>query len=69
MGSASTTSPFHLPLTEVLCQTSPVKNLSVTICLTIALLLGSAGMSWSADFQKGLDANGYDNGYVNSVEI
>ncbi len=26
------------------------------LCLTIAVLLGSAGEGWSADFQKGLDA-------------
>ena len=31
-----------------------MKNLTATICLTIALLLGSAGVSWSQDFQKGL---------------
>jgi hypothetical protein len=37
-----------------------MKNLTVTICLTIAVLLGSVGMSWSADFQKGFDA--YDRG-------
>jgi hypothetical protein len=33
-----------------------MKNLTVTICLTLAVLLGSAGMSWSANFQKGLTA-------------
>jgi TPR repeat protein len=33
-----------------------MKNLTVTICLTISVLLGSAGVSWSADFQKGLTA-------------
>jgi len=33
-----------------------MRNLTATICLTIALLLGSAGVSWSADFQKGLTA-------------
>ena len=27
-----------------------------TLCLTLTLLFGSAGMSWSADFQKGLTA-------------
>ena len=31
-----------------------------TICLTLAALLGSAGMSWGADFQKGQAA--YQNG-------
>jgi TPR repeat protein len=37
-----------------------MRNLTATICLTLAMLLGSAGMSWSADFQKGLTA--YDSG-------
>ena len=31
-------------------------NLTATLCLTLAVLLGSAGLSWSADFQKGLTA-------------
>ena len=30
-----------------------MKNLTATICLAITVLLGSAGVSWSADFQKG----------------
>ena len=34
-----------------------MKRLTATICLTIAVLLGSVGMSWSADFQKGVAAN------------
>jgi hypothetical protein len=33
-----------------------MKNLTAAICLTIAVLLGSAGVSWGADFQKGLTA-------------
>ena len=33
-----------------------MRNLAATVCLTIAVLPGSAGMSWGADFQKGLDA-------------
>ena len=33
-----------------------MRNLIATLCLTVAVLLGSAGMSWSADFQKGFDA-------------
>jgi len=37
-----------------------MKNVTATIYLTIALLLGSAGMSWGADFQKGLAA--YESG-------
>ena len=37
-----------------------MRNLTATICLTLALLLGSAGISWSADFQKGVTA--YESG-------
>ena len=33
-----------------------MRNLTATLCLTIAVLLGSAGMCWSADFLKGLTA-------------
>ena len=33
-----------------------MKRLTATLCLTVAVLLGSAGMSWSADFYKGLAA-------------
>ena len=33
-----------------------MKNLTATICLTIAVLLGSVGVSWSADWNKGLTA-------------
>jgi hypothetical protein len=33
-----------------------MRNLTATICLTLAVLLGSAGMSLGADFHKGLDA-------------
>jgi hypothetical protein len=38
------------------CQTFHMRNLTATICLTIAVLFGSAGVSWSQDFQKGLAA-------------
>ena len=30
-----------------------MKKLTATICLTLAVLLGSVGVSWSADFDKG----------------
>ncbi len=33
-----------------------MRNLTATICLAVAVLLGSAGVSWSQDFQKGLTA-------------
>jgi len=37
-----------------------MRNLTATICLAVALLFGSAGVSWSQDFQKGAAA--YDSG-------
>jgi len=33
-----------------------MKKLTAILCLTLAVLLGSLGVSWSADLQKGLDA-------------
>jgi len=33
-----------------------MRNLSTILCITIAMLLGSIGMSWSANFQKGRNA-------------
>jgi hypothetical protein len=29
-----------------------MRNLTATLCLTIAVLLGSAGVTWSANFQN-----------------
>ena len=37
-----------------------MRKLTATLCLTLALILGSLGVSWSADFQKGLTA--YESG-------
>ena len=33
-----------------------MKNLTRTICLTLAVLLGSVGTSWGADYDKGYSA-------------
>jgi len=44
MGTETTHSPFSLPISDILCQTSLMKNLTAAICLTIAVLLGSAGV-------------------------
>jgi hypothetical protein len=33
-----------------------MRHLTATLCLTLAVLLGSVGTSWRADFQKGLAA-------------
>jgi TPR repeat protein len=47
-------------LRHALGHPPPMRNLTATLCLTLAVLLGSAGMSVSQDFQKGVDA--YDTG-------
>ena len=33
-----------------------MKHLTATLCLTIAVLLGSMGVSWSGDYEKGAAA-------------
>ena len=33
-----------------------MKRLTAILCLTIAVLLGSVGVSWSGDFEEGLAA-------------
>ena len=37
-----------------------MKRLIITLCLIISLALGSSGVGWSVDFQKGMEA--YDKG-------
>jgi len=37
-----------------------MRRLITSICMTLAVLLGSGGMPWSADFRKGLAA--YESG-------
>ena len=37
-----------------------MKRLIITLYLTICIALGSFGMGWSGDFQKGMEA--YDKG-------
>jgi len=36
-GSSTRCHPFSLPIPNILCQTSPMKNLTATIFLTIAV--------------------------------
>jgi hypothetical protein len=43
MESETTHTPFSLPIPNVLCQTFPMRNLTATICLTLAVLLGTFG--------------------------
>ena len=45
---------YYIP--QNFCYTFPMKSLIATLCLTIAVILGSMGNSESADFQKGLTA-------------
>ena len=42
--------------THIPCHNPHMRHLTATLCLTLAVFLGSAGVSWSADFQKGLTA-------------
>ena len=42
-----TQTQFYLPIPGILCQTSRMKRLTTTLCLTIAVLLGGAGMSFA----------------------
>jgi hypothetical protein len=44
MGSEITHTPFSLPIPNILCQTFRMRKLTATICLTIAVLVGSAGV-------------------------
>jgi TPR repeat protein len=45
-----------------------MRKLTATLCLTLAVLLGSAGMSASADLQQGYAA--YESGdYVNALHV
>ena len=45
MGSEITHTPISLPTPNILCQTFRMRNLTATLCLTIAVLLGSTGCS------------------------
>jgi TPR repeat protein len=55
-----------LPPHSKLSKSNPMKNLIAIICLTLTVLLGSAGMSASADFQKGLTA-AQSGGYATAL--
>jgi hypothetical protein len=39
--------PFSLSIPNILCQNFHMRNLTATLCLTIAVLLGSAGNAFS----------------------
>ena len=43
--------PHSLPQIKTLCQTFPMRKLTVTLYLTVAVLLGSVGEVWSAEDQ------------------
>jgi hypothetical protein len=53
MGSEITHTPFSLPISDILCQTSRMKNLAATLCLTLAVLLGNTGASFALSECKG----------------
>jgi hypothetical protein len=41
----------------------PMKSLTATLCLTLAVLLGRCGVSWSADFEMS-ESSGYRKGLI-----
>ena len=49
MGSETTHTPFSLPFPNILCQNFSMRKLTATLCLTIAVLLGSAGEGFGRD--------------------
>jgi predicted esterase len=53
-GSSIRCHPFPLPLTDLPCQTSRMKNLTATLCLTIAVLLGSAAITSNPVLAEGV---------------
>ena len=58
---------FYCLIPNVLCHTSRMSNLSVTICLTLAVLLGGAGITQAQT--QGQPANSFVSGsewYCNS---
>ena len=50
------TKTHNLPNPTTTRQNSPMRHLTVSILVTVTVLLGNAGVSLSADYQKGLDA-------------
>ena len=46
----------YFRITYFLWHTSPLIKLTVALCLSTAMLPGSAGGNWVADFQKGFTA-------------
>ena len=44
------------PFPTLPVRVPPWENLTATLCLTVAVLLASVGMSWSADFKRGWNA-------------
>jgi hypothetical protein len=57
--------PFSLPIPNILCQTSRMRNLTATLCLTIAVLLGSVGVSFSETFSyRCVDINNFQKNFI-----
>ena len=46
--------PIHLPIPDILCQTFRMRNLTITLCLTIAVILGNGG---EGEFELEKDLN------------
>ena len=54
-----TQTPFSLPIPNILCQTFRMRNLTATICLTFALLLGSAKVGYADNLWGALKTNNH----------
>ena len=53
-----THTPFSLPIPNILCQTFLMKNLTATICLTLAVILGFVlGIAWMSIGNDALDGD------------
>ena len=56
MRSETTHTPFSLPIPNILCQNFRMRNLTATLCLTIAVLLGFVlGIAWMSIGNDALD--------------
>jgi uncharacterized protein len=64
MSGSSGMEDHHLLAPDILCQNSQMKNLTATLCLMIAVLLGSAGVSFAANTQVRYWTSTAENGFA-----
>ena len=49
----------RVPIPNVLCQTSPMRKLTATLCLTLAMLVESVSLPFAASVADNGKASGY----------